>query len=307
MRKKYFIFIVLCVYTLFSFSQNKNEFEDDFSSIIHKDDVIVNLKQKRSNLFIDTHIEHDSLELMLESGTSGLILDEMFYDNFKDKSLFNLKTSNKRFRTVLAEESIKYSGTCELHVGDFIYKGPVFILEGECQNTRSIPIQYIKHPKNKKSHISLDYNNKKIIIHKKLNKIKLNKDTISFSYNKDGEPIVNTKLYFTNYDSDIELIGNYIIDFGNTSLLYLNTNIQEVSDSLSSRNIKFDIARGRDGKVIGKGIFAPKMNLFGKSYKNVSIGITDKLKSIKEFGYIGYKAFARPVTFDFEKNKIYFW
>ena len=208
----------------------------------------------------------------------------------------------------MSEERIKYLGTCKLHVGDIIYKGPVIIIEGNDKNCRSIPIQHIVHPKSKKSYISFDKNNNKLIVHKKLKKNKLCTDTISLSYNKDGEPIVNTKLYFTNYDNDIDLIGNYIIDFGNASLLVLNTNIQEVSDSLSSRNIKFDIARNKiDGKVIGKGIFAPKMNLFGKSYKNVSIGITDKLKSIKEFGYIGYKIFDRPVTFDFEKNKLYFW
>ena len=93
MSKKCMIFVVLYIYTLVTYSQNNKDCKEKISNIIHKEDVIINLKQKNSNLFWNTHIESDSIKLMLESGTSGLILDEMFYDNFKDKSLFNLSKS----------------------------------------------------------------------------------------------------------------------------------------------------------------------------------------------------------------------
>lgn len=303
MKRLILTVFISCYATLLSFSQTENK---DDSLLLNKDDVSLTFKRKSGNLFIDTQIDTCKVKLMLESGTPGLILDEELYGKIKDKSGFNIKESHRSYRTVIKTEKIKYQGTCKINVGNILYDGPVFIMERSTD--KSIPLQFVKHPKSKKSYISFDNNKNRLIVHKRLNKSVSHKKYIAFHYNKDGEPTVNTRLYFTNYNTDMELIGNFIIDFGNASLLALNTNLQEVNDSIQNRNVRLDIAKDKNsGRIVGKGIYAPSMTLLDNSFEKVSIGVTDKLKSLKEFGYIGYKVFKRPVTFDFEKNKLYYW
>ena len=271
-----------------------------------KKNVVFDIINKQNHYYIDTKIGDDSVRFMLESGTSFLLMSEEIYEKIKNnpKIKFNLRESKTRILAYNDESRAKYRGHCMMKIGNMCYDGPVII--GGKRKYVELPIQHIKHAKNKTRHITIDLQSKKLIIHHKRTKNHSNK-SLNFTLNSLENIIVNLEINFTNYKSDICLSGDYMLDLGNANVLFLNSHNTEVNNYIALGKIKLDIAKDKQGNEIGKGIFAQKINILGNEFKNMSIGITKHTINDSSIGYIGFRVFARPVTFDFEKNNIYFW
>ena len=105
-------------------------------------------------------------------------------------------------------------------------------------------------------------------------------------------------------DRNASLEGNFIVDMGNGSLLFLNHGNASVTDMLKTKKIKLKEARDNRGKVVAKGIYADNLTICGRTNKGVSVGVAE-MKSLPECGFLGLKFFTMPAIFDFDNNKMY--
>lgn len=74
---------------------------------------------------------------------------------------------------------------------------------------------------------------------------------------------------------------------------------------IEENKIELKEARNMQGQVVAEGIFADNLTICGRKYSEVSIGVTDKLKSTKEAGFLGVKFMTMPIILDFGEKKMY--
>ena len=118
-------------------------------------------------------------------------------------------------------------------------------------------------------------------------------------------PVVTTTLDVKADGRKARLTGKFITDMGNASLLFLNRNNTDMENLVRRGTLRLLDARDKaTGKVVAQGIYAEKLTICDRTYKDVSVGVST-FKSLEECGFLGLKFFTMPAIFDFDENKLY--
>lgn len=235
-------------------------------------------------------------EIMLESGIPALLVGKDFYESkMKDSGLtFNSSSSNIRLLTNLY--NIVFRTTGMLQIGNATYDGPIFILED--YDGIALPIQYLKDSKTKKGIVRIDLKEGYLSVGGNVpdegKKYKL-------TFEKDnGRPLVNSNFTIETQEGTSNLKGKLIVDYGNPMLLFLIRQHKSLDKAIKGGKMELKDARNTKGEVVSQGIFANNVKIFGKEYKDISIGILGNYKTNKQLGFLGTPFFQSPVVFDFD-------
>lgn len=254
------------------------------------------------HLYFTAEVCGESAEIMLESGIPAFLIGRDFYErNLKDPDIVFTESSMKmRLLNNVYDVSFKAEGS--IGVGKAVFEGPVFILDG--YDGLSLPIQYLKDSHGGKSLISIDLNNMCLAIGgsvafqgKESYRLKIDK--------KFGFPTVKARVGLETPEGNADISGDFIVDFGNPSLLFLMRQDKSLSKAVKKERIILRDARNGNGEVVAQGIYALKVNMFGREYNDVSIGVTGRMASIRQTGFLGVPFFDAPVVFDFGKGVMY--
>ena len=267
-------------------------------------DSVFKLVKEDGHFYFEAGINGVNAKVMLESGVPGLMMSEGFYEANKEALKMDVKEADERIHYLGGIHTIKYTAQARLQIGDAIFEGPVKIAEGN--HKLMIPINMLHHASDNSSIVKIDFKNNELSVCKRENLQDIVKDekALNLTYNQWRMPVVNTTLNMTVDDSNVSLKGNFIVDMGNASLLFLNKSQGSVVRMLKDNKVKLLEARDRNGKVVSEGIFADKLIICNKTYTDASVGVS-QFKSLEECGFLGLKFFTMPAVFDFDNNKMY--
>ena len=297
--RKIIIVMLVCIMPHVAFAQGQIQADSS---------VVFALHEKEHHYYFDGDIGGTPVKFALDTGSPAMLISEDFYDKHKDVLQLEVKdVVGKKLKIQRPSYNIRYRGRGHLSIGNAIYHGPVTVLSN--LKTFYLPIQYLMLKWNKTSIVKLDLPSQKMSL---LTRRILGNDTIdcnSFPLGKTEKghfPTIRTHLsIFTEYKT-IQMDGDFIVDTGNANLLYLSERNEEVAKLIEDNSIERHSARNKYGLELSKGLYADQCAIAGYNFKNKTIGLTDKLKSIeKEAGMIGVGFFISPVIFDFNKKKIY--
>ena len=103
----------------------------------------------------------------------------------------------------------------------------------------------------------------------------------------------------------IDITGQFIVDLGNASLLFLNRYDAEVDKLMSDSRVHLiDIHDNRRGKTYSQAFRVDKLTICDRTYHDDTVGVTT-FKGLEGCGMLGLKFFTMPVVFDFDENKLY--
>lgn len=237
-------------------------------------------------------------EIMLESGIPALLVSREFYDKTDMGSRIDFETSSSKIRLFNNAYDIAYRTYAKINIGHIVYDGPIFILE-EFDGIR-IPIQYLKDGSGK-GVMTVDLKEGYFFVGETAGNLHGKSFRLSFD-KKLGFPVVKASLCMTSEDVTCKLKGNCIVDFGNPMLVFLFSQNKSVAKAVKKGRIELKDARNAEGKVVAQGIYADSFSLLGKEFHDVSIGVTDKMPTLKQMCFLGVPFFDSPVTFDFDKG-----
>ena len=136
-----------------------------------------------------------------------------------------------------------------------------------------------------------------------------NYNTITINYDTyQNMPAVRTDLCFKHKGKRYTLSGNFVLDLGNASFLFLMKQNPAVQDFLKNNTeLKIQTAYNKKGVPVGEAIVAEQANLCKKSFKQQIIAITSALPKFTTEGCIGLKFFDGSISvFDFDKHEFHF-
>ena len=293
-KASFALFFIVCLNISYSNAQT------------HSNDINFDLELNKGHYYLNTEINGIATKTMIESGIPALLVSTDFYEQHKDILKFKVKPSTSQMRLLNNTYNIKYTALAKLYINAALYDGPVFVLNDF--NDVCIPIQYLKNPIDGSSIISIDLPSKKMIIRTKDEFSTNEGDYQAFPLrlkDENGMPIVNTVLTMNISDTKATMQGDFIVDLGNGSLLFLMKQNKEVAKMIADNHLELQEARDIQGRVVAEGLYTDKLVVCGASFNDVSIGVTDKLKTIQEAGFLGLKFFIRQTVFDFKNKKLY--
>lgn len=262
------------------------------------------MEKSGGHFYLNTTLNGVEARMMLESGVPGLMMSRTFYESNKDKMLLNLKPCEEKIRYSHGTYDIVFKAHGQLSVGDAAFEGTVMIADGE--HELLIPFNMLRHTKDDKGAVYLDLTNNmmRVISGKELDKVSENANGMDLSFNKFGMPVVNTMLTMDVNGSHVDVTGNFIVDMGNGSLLFINKCEKKVAAMLTDGNVTLKEARDMNGNVVAEGLFADKLTICGRTFDDVSVGVR-QFKSIDDCGFLGVKFFTGPVVFDFNNGRMF--
>ncbi|MDO5497833.1 MAG: hypothetical protein Q4F45_08120 [Alistipes sp.] len=256
------------------------------------------LEKRGGHYYFTAAINDVSVDLMVESGIPALLVGKSQYEKCFASAEITFEPSQQKIRLLNKLYNIVLRAEGEVALGDVLYDGPIFILEG--YNGVSIPIQYIKEPVSKRRVVMVDLKNNtmKVGATEELYGAKF-----GLSFDEElGFPIVKADIDITTSKGKAKIKGNLIVDFGNPSLLFLLKQHKSMAKVIEKGKIELKDAYNKKGEVVAQGIYAIDVWMLGREYHDVSIGVTDKMRSIKQLGFLGTQFFTSPVVFDFDKG-----
>ena len=267
--------------------------------------TVFKLTKEEGHFYFKASLNGVETDIWLESGVPGLILSEAFYNEHKDSFQMEVKETKGKMRFLKGTYNIKYTAQARLRIGDAIFEGTVMVLEGD--HKTMVPINMLRHQDDNSAIVKLNLPDYELsVCSREAMKDLVNKSTaLDISFNHWGMPVVTTKLSMDVEQRKLNMEGNFIIDMGNGSLLFLNKNHENVANMLKYGMVNLKPAYDKKGNVVSEGLFANKLTVCGKSYKNVSVGVTSHAKALQACGYLGLKFFVMPVVFDFDNQKMY--
>ena len=266
---------------------------------------VFKLTQEHGHFYCETTLNGANAKLMLESGISGLMMSEAFYEAHKDSLKLDVKESNEKIRFLSGMRHVKYTAQARLRMGDAIFEGPVKITSDD--NELKIPIQMLHHTQDNSSIVMIDLGKSQFCVCSRDALQKLTRDASAWNLtcNQFGMPVVTTSLTISADGHQKTITGNFITDMGNASLLFLNKCNASVENLFSDGKIRLKDAHDkRTGKVIAQGVYAEELTICKKMFEGVSVGVST-FKSLEECGFLGLKFFTMPAVFDFDENKMY--
>lgn len=256
------------------------------------------LEKRGGHYYFTAAINDVSVDLMVESGIPALLVGKSQYEKCFASAEITFEPSQQKIRLLNKLYNIVLRAEGEVALGDVLYDGPIFILEG--YDGVSIPIQYIKEPVSKRRVVMVDLKN---------NTMKFGAteglcgEKFGLSFDEElGFPIVKATIDITTSKGRAKIKGNLIVDFGNPSLLFLLKQHKSMAKVIEKGKIELKDAYNKKGEVVAQGIYAIDVWMLGREYHDVSIGVTDKMRSIKQLGFLGTQFFTSPVVFDFDKG-----
>lgn len=122
-----------------------------------------------------------------------------------------------------------------------------------------------------------------------------------------GMPAIKTHLDFEKDGKSFSLPGNYLLDLGNASFVFLMKQSQAVQDFLHANpDIELKNAYNKKGVLVAEAIITNKTSLCNRSFEEQIIAITSVLPKFTVEGSIGMKFFEGAVSvFDFDKQLFY--
>lgn len=253
--------------------------------------------------------------ILLESGIPAMLVDSAFVFSSGVFSDLALQPTGSKEKMNLGGRVFvithKAKGVVRI-TNQISYKGEVFVLSGYTRNYQAaVPVQYLYNDADKGSRITcldLSENSLQMISRASLRKrqkgstkIKMHTDTYL------GMPAVETTLVIESSNGQKQLKGNYIIDFGNSELMFLLHQDQGVQQFLADNpDIQLRQARNPRGEVVAQFMIADQCQLCGKQFSNAVIAVTANLPRFTTTGLIGLKFFlSTDSIFDFDNNLMY--
>ena len=191
------------------------------------------------------------------------------------------------------------------------YCGEIFILSG--YNTYSgiaIPIQNIYNTEDGSRIIKLDMEKLEFcsMSRKQFQSEVGDYAATAINYNSYmGMPAVKTYLDFEKDGKNYSLPGNYLLDLGNASFVFLMKQSQVVQGFLhDNQDIELKKAYNKKGVLVAEAIVTEKASLCNRGFEKQVVAITSALPKFTVEGSVGLKFFEGAVSvFDFEKQKFY--
>jgi hypothetical protein len=255
------------------------------------------LEKRDGHLYFTAAIQETPVELMMESGIPALLVGHRVYDSCLKSSGLVFQPSRQKIRLLDHLYDIVYRAEGEIGIGNVLYDGPVFILED--YDGVSVPIQYLKDPVSKRSVLTIDLKDNYLIV----GKSEENDGGTRFKLRFDKElgfPTVAAVVDVVTPDGSSRLKGDLIVDFGNPALLFLLKQHKSIARAIEKETLALQDAFNGQGQLIAQGIYAYTVSMFGREYSDLSIGVTDKMPSIGQLGFLGIPFFESPVVFDFD-------
>ena len=267
-------------------------------------DHVFKLEKENGHFFLQTTVNGAYAKLMLESGVPGLMMSDAFYEANKDSLKMEVTECDEKIRYLGGMHNIKYTGHARLCIGDAIFEGTVKIVDGD--HNLLLPINMLRHASDNSSIVRMDLGNNEVSVCSRAHLQELINDAtaLDLTFNKWAMPVVNTILSMNIDGCRVNLPGNFIVDMGNASLLFLNKSQTSVEKTLKDGQINLKKAYDKNGKVVAEGIYADRLTICGRTYKAASVGVS-QFKSLEECGFLGLKFFTMPTIFDFDNSKMY--
>lgn len=257
------------------------------------------LEQRSGHFYFKASINDTPVELMLESGIPALLVGDDIYETSLKSSDLIFETSKGKMRLLNKLYDIVYRAEGEVAIGNSLFVGPVFILKD--YDGVSIPVQHLKDGNSRKSVVTIDLNNKYLLIGEPEEKHTGKKYKLSFD-KELGFPIISAKIDITTPEGKAKLNGSLIVDFGNPSLLFLRKQHKSIEKAIEMKNIELKDAYDKQGNLVAQGIYANTVSMLGHQYSDISIGVTDKMQNLSHLGFLGIPFFSTSVVFDFDKG-----
>lgn len=270
-----------------------------YSSLNAQNNTSFPLVSKDDHIFFTAILDGKPAEIMLESGLPAFLVDEKFYEQHLKGTDIPFEPSQAKINLFHDSYRILLRANGKIYLGDAVYEGPIYVLDNF--NDLRLPIQYLKDAKNHRGIVEIDLPKGRMSIGED-NINSSHYQEFKFFYNEMGMPAIHTVLHLNTANKKAKLKGDFILDFGNPMFLFLMRQHKSLDKAVKKGNVKLIDAYNKEGVVVAQGIFAEKVYFAGRAYNNISIGVTDKMESIKQLGLLGIPFFSTPVVFDFDKN-----
>jgi len=257
------------------------------------------LEKREGYLYFTAPMGDTPAEWMVESGIPALLVGENYYDACLKSSGLPFRPASQKIRLLNHLYDIVYRAEGEIPIGTIVYDGPVFILED--YDGISVPIQYLKDPVSKRSVVTIDLENGTLTVGTTQEKLDGTRYKLHFD-KENGFPLVSAVVDLVTPEGPAKLKGDLIVDFGNPSLLFLLKQDKRLAKAIKKGNIELREAYDNQGRLVAQGIYAITLSLFGHRYHDVSIGVTDRMQSIEQMGFLGIRFFQTAVAFDFDNG-----
>mgnify|MGYP006955327210 FL=1 len=252
--------------------------------------------------------------MMLESGIFVMVMDSIYaFENNEAINLDYVRTQgNEKMNLGGKVYDITHKAKGKVQLGNNMeYYGEIFILSG--YNTYSgiaIPIQNICNTEDGSRIIKLDMEKLEL---RSMNRKQFKSEAGNYTataINYDsymGMPAVKTHLDFEKDGKNYSLPGNYLLDLGNASFVFLMKQSQVVQGFLhDNQDIELKKAYNKKGVLVAEAIVTEKASLCNRGFEKQVIAITSALPKFTVEGSVGLKFFEGAVSvFDFEKQKFY--
>lgn len=246
-------------------------------------------------------LQGNTLQIMLESGLPAFLVNRDFYE--QNRTTIQFDSSNSKIRLFDEMYRIAFKANGVVHVGEAIYDGPIFVLE-DFEGYR-MPIQYLTLPSDSSALVLVD------LPQQRLSVLSRNTELPAFhrSYllemdNQLGFPVVEDSVWVQIDSSKFALPGKLVVDFGNPLMLFLFKQHPSVADAIAQGKLDLVDAYNAKGEMVAQGFFAPEMLLLGRELQEVSVGVTEKMPTLKHLGFLGIPFFDVPVLFDFHQGRM---
>lgn len=273
------------------------------------------LKKTGSHYVFETKINNKAkATCLMESGIHALLIDSLYaFSNSKDINLnFVKNVRTQRMNLGGRKYYITHTAKGKVRLGNnTTYEGEIFVLS----NFRTfydiaVPIQNISNSNDGSRIIRLDMKNYslQVVDRKQFNSKTNDWQTADINYDTYMKmPGVRTELVIRKGGKEYSLPGNFVLDLGNASFLYLMRQSRTVQDFLKNNtDIEIQKAYNTKGIQVGEAIVAEHTVLCNRNFNGQIIAITSVLPKFTTEGSIGLKFFDGSVTvFDFDNSKLY--
>lgn len=117
-----------------------------------------------------------------------------------------------------------------------------------------------------------------------------------------GFPLISADIKIETEENIVQLKEDLIIDFSNPMPLFMMKQHPSLTEIIQDGRIKIHDAYEPNGTIVAQGIYANKLIICNQTFENCTIGITDKMRSLSQLGFLGLPFFSIPVIFDFSNG-----
>lgn len=273
------------------------------------------LKKENGHYYFETQINNKvPAKMMLESGIFVMVMDSLYaFENREAINLDYVRTQgNEKMNLGGKVYDITHKAKGKVQLGNNMeYSSEVFILsEYNTYSGIAIPIQNIFNTEDGSRIIKLDMEKLELqsMSRKQFKSEAGDYKATAINYDSYmGMPSVKTHLDFETEGKKYSIPGNYLLDLGNASFIFLMKQSQAVQDFLhNNQDIELKKAYNKKGVLVAEAISTENASLCNRGFENQVIAITSALPKFTVEGSVGLKFFEGAVSvFDFDNQKFY--